>query len=213
MIPDPRTLHPVAGQDRVVFLRPLVRSPAIDVGDFTYYDHPERATEFENDAVLYAFGPERLVIGRYCAIGAGVRFLMGGANHADLGPSTYPFGIFGGAWADTMDLVMSAPSRGDTVVGNDVWLGYGALVLPGVTIGHGAVVAAASVVSADVPPYAVVAGNPARVVRRRYDDADVERLLDAAWWDWPVEAVTEHAREIMAGSPARLGEIAAGLRT
>ena len=213
MIPDPSTLHPVAGQDRVVFLRALVRSPKISVGDFTYYDHPERATEFETDAVLYAFGPERLVIGRYCAIGAGVRFLMGGANHADLGPSTYPFGIFGGDWADTMDLVMSAPTRGDTVVGNDVWLGYGALVLPGVTIGHGAIVAAASVVSADVPPYAIVAGNPARVVRRRYEDTDVERLLVAAWWDWPVEAVTQHAREIMAGTPDRLEEIAASLRT
>jgi len=213
MHPDPGTLHPVAGQDRVVFLKPLVRSPKIEVGDFTYYDHPERATAFEADAVLYAFGPERLVIGRYCAIGAGVRFLMGGANHADLGPSTYPFGIFGGDWADTMDLVMSAPSRGDTIVGNDVWLGYDALVLPGVTIGDGAVVAAASVVSADVPSYAIVAGNPARVVRRRYEDPDVERLLAAGWWDWPVETVTAHAREIMAGDPARLAEIAAGLRT
>ena len=213
MSPDPRTLHPVAGQDRVVFLKPLVRSPKIEIGDFTYYDDPERATEFEADAVLYAFGPERLVIGRYCAIAAGVRFLMGGANHADLGPSTFPFGIFGGDWADTMDLVMSAPSRGDTVVGNDVWLGYEALVLPGVTIGDGAIVAAASVVAADVPPYAIVAGNPARVVRRRYEDADVERLLAAAWWDWPAEAVTAHAREIMAADPARLEEIAAGLRT
>ena len=123
--------------------------------------------------------PNVSVIGRYCAIAAGVRFVMGGANHADLGPSTYPFGIFGGDWADTMDLVVSAPSRGDTVVGNDVWLGYEALVLPGVTIGDGAIVAAASVVTADVPPYAIVAGNPARVVRRRYEDADVERLLAA----------------------------------
>jgi virginiamycin A acetyltransferase len=213
MSPDPGTLHPVAGQDRVVFLKPLVRNPRIQIGDFTYYDHPERATEFETDAVLYAFSSERLVIGRYCAIAAGVRFLMGGANHADLGPSTFPFGIFGGDWADTMDLVMSAPSRGDTVVGNDVWLGYEALVLPGVTIGDGAIVAAASVVAADVPPYAIVAGNPARVVRRRYDDADVERLLAAAWWDWPVEAVTAHAREIMTADPARLEAIAAGLRT
>ena len=213
MSPDPGTLHPVAGQDRVVFLKPLVRSPKIEIGDFTYYDHPERATEFEADAVLYAFGPERLVIGRYCAIAAGVRFLMGGANHADLGPSTFPFGIFGGDWGDTMDLVMSAPSRGDTVIGNDVWLGYEALVLPGVTIGDGAIVAAASVVAADVPPYAIVAGNPARVVRRRYEDADVERLLAAAWWDWPVEAVTAHAREIMTSDPARLEAIAAGVRT
>jgi virginiamycin A acetyltransferase len=206
--PDPTAVHPVTGQERVVFLRPLIEATNIEVGDYTYYDHPERAREFERDAVLYAFGPERLVIGRYCAIAAGVRFLMGGANHADQGPSTYPFGIFGAGWADTMDLVMGAPGRGDTVVGHDVWLGYGALVLPGVTIGHGAVVAAASVVSADVPPYAVVAGNPARVVRRRYDDADVERLLRAAWWDWPVEHVTRHARAIMSGTPAELEAIA-----
>ena len=209
--PDPTTLHPVTGQERVVFLRPLVRSPKVEVGEYTYYDHPERALHFEDDAVLYAFGPERLVIGRFCAIAAGVRFLMGGANHADLGPSTYPFGIFGEPWAHTMDLVMSAPSRGDTIVGHDVWLGYQALVLPGVTVGHGAVVAAGSVVSADVPPYAIVAGNPARVVRRRYEDDDVQRLLRAAWWDWPIEAVTEHAREIMAGTPEALDRIAAGL--
>jgi virginiamycin A acetyltransferase len=210
--PDPATVHPVTGQDRVVFLRPLIEATNIEVGEYTYYDHPDDARAFERDAVLYAFGPERLIIGRYCAIAAGTRFLMGGANHADLGPSTYPFGIFGAGWAGTMDLVMSAPSRGDTVVGHDVWLGYGALVLPGVTIGHGAVVAAASVVSADVPPYAIVAGNPARVVRRRYETDDVDRLLRAAWWDWPVEHVTRHARAIMSGTPAELERIAAGLR-
>jgi virginiamycin A acetyltransferase len=111
-----------------------------------------------------------------------------------------------------MDLVMGAPSRGDTVVGNDVWLGYRALVLPGVTIGHGAIVAAAGVVASDVPPYAIVGGNPARVIRRRYEDDDVERLLRAAWWDWPVELVTQHARTIMAGTPAELERSATGLR-
>ena len=159
--------------------------------------------------MLYAFGPEHLVIGRYCAIAAGVRFVMPGANHAELGPSTFPFGIFGEPWAaTTMELVMSAPSRGDTVVGNDVWLGYQALVLPGVTIGDGAIVAAASVVAADVPPYAIVAGNPARVIRRRYDEDDVECLLRAAWWDWPPALVTEHAATIMAGTPRELETIA-----
>ncbi|HYF28356.1 MAG TPA: CatB-related O-acetyltransferase [Baekduia sp.] len=207
--PDPSRLHPVAGQERVVFLKPLVRDPRIEVGEFTYYDDPDDALGFERRAVLYGFGPERLVIGRFCAIGAGVRFLMPGANHADLGPSTFPFGIFGEPWAErTMDLVMGAPSRGDTVVGHDVWLGYQALVLPGVRIGHGAVVAAASVVAADVPPYAIVAGNPARVVRRRYEDDDVARLLRAAWWSWPLELVTERARTIMAGTPGELEEIA-----
>jgi virginiamycin A acetyltransferase len=207
--PDPTVLHPVAGQDRVVYLRPLVTDPRIEVGEYTYYDDPDDALGFERNAVLYAYGPERLIIGRYCALASGVRFIMPGANHADLGPSTFPFGIFGEPWAElTLDLVMGAPSRGDTVVGNDVWLGYRALVLPGVTIGHGAVVAAASVVASDVPPFAIVGGNPARVIRRRYEDEDVERLLRAAWWDWPVELVTEHSRTIMAGTPAELERIA-----
>ncbi len=206
--PDPRVVHPIDGQKRVVFLRPLVRSPTIEVGEYTYYDDPDDPTAFERDAVLYGFGPERLIIGRFCAIASRVRFLLPGANHADLGPSTYPFGVFGEGWADTMDLVMSAPSRGDTVVGHDVWLGYSALVLPGVRIGHGAVIAAASVVARDVPPYAIVAGNPARVIRSRFAEEDVTRLLRAAWWDWPIDVVTEHARTIMAGTPAELERIA-----
>ncbi len=208
--PDPMRLNPVEGQDRVVFLKPLVKDPRIEVGEYSYYDDPDDPLGFERNAFLYGHGPERLIIGRYCAIASGVRFLMSGGNHADLGPSTFPFGIFGEPWASrTMDLVMSAPSRGDTVVGNDVWLGYRALVMPGVNIGHGSVVAAASVVTADVPPYAVVGGNPARVLRRRYEDDGVETLLRAAWWDWPVELVTEHARTIMAGEPAELERIAA----
>lgn len=206
--PDPTVLHPVVGQPRVVFLRPLVQSANVEVGEYTYYDSYDDPLAFERDAVLYAFGPERLIIGRFCAIASGVRFVMPGASHADRGPSTFPFGVFGPPWDATMDIVMSAPSRGDTIIGHDVWLGYSALVLPGVTIGHGAVVAATSVVARDVPPYAVVVGNQARVVRSRFSADDVERLLRAAWWDWPVELVTEHARTIMAGTPAELERIA-----
>jgi virginiamycin A acetyltransferase len=207
--PDPTTVHPVSGQKRVVYLRPLIRSPNVSVGEYTYYDDPEAPEEFEQRNVLYAYGPERLEIGRYCALAEGVRFLMAGGNHAMLGPSTFPFGIFGGVWGETtMDLVMGAPSRGDTVVGSDVWLGYRALVMPGVTIGHGAVVAAASVVVGDVPPYAIVGGNPAQVLRVRYSGDEVAALLRAAWWDWPVDLVTEHARTIMAGTPAELEAVA-----
>ncbi len=209
--PDPSAVHPIAGQERVVFLRPLITSPNIEVGEYTYYDDPDDPASFETKAVLYAFGPERLVIGRFCALAAGVRFLMPGANHAGLGPSTFPFGIFGKPWDETMDLVMAATSRGDTVLGSDVWIGYQALVMPGVTIGHGAVVAAAGVVTRDVPPYAIVAGNPARVIRMRFDETGVERLLQAAWWDWPMPLITEHARTIMAGTPAEIERIAAGL--
>jgi virginiamycin A acetyltransferase len=208
-IPDPNQLHPRPTTDRVVFLKPVVTGhDNIEVGDYTYYDDPDDPTAFPERNVLYAYGPERLVIGRYCALAEGVRFVMAGANHPMLGPSTFPFGIFGGDWEPTMDLVMSAPSRGDTVVGHDVWLGYRALVMPGVEIGHGAIVAAGSVVAADVPPYAIAGGNPARVLRMRYEEADIERLLHAAWWDWPVERVTEHARTIMSGTPADLERIA-----
>jgi virginiamycin A acetyltransferase len=159
--------------------------------------------------VLYAFGPERLVIGRYCVLATGIRFLMAGSNHPTAGVSTFPFAIFGGIWAEqTLDIVMTVPSRGDTIVGNDVWIGYDAMVMPGVRIGDGAIVAAGAVVTKDVPPYGIVAGNPARLVRTRFDAAEVERLLRAAWWDWPVALVTEHARTIMGGSPADVEAIA-----
>ncbi|MEV4231406.1 CatB-related O-acetyltransferase [Streptomyces bobili] len=210
MTPDPSTLHPLPAHERVVFLKPLVTSPSVVVGEYTYYDDPDGATEFEHRNVLYAYGPERLVIGRYCAIAAGTRFLMAGAEHPTMGASTYPFTMFGGEWAEkTLDVVTSMPSRGDTVVANDVWFGHRSTVMPGVRIGDGAIIAAGAVVTADVPPYTIVGGNPARPIRQRFDDADIARLLRAAWWDWPVGLVTEHVRTIMAGTPAEVARVAA----
>jgi virginiamycin A acetyltransferase len=209
VFPDPTIMHPLQGQDRVVFLRPLIRSDRISVGEFTYYDDPDDPTAFERKNVLYAYGPERLIIGRYCALAAGVLFILSGANHKMDGPSTFPFAIFGGEWTErTLDLMQDLPSRGDTVVGNDVWIGHGATVMPGVSIGDGAIVGAGSMVAKDVPPYGIVAGNPARLLRRRFDDAGVGRLLKAAWWDWPAELVTRHVRDITAGTPRRLKDIA-----
>ncbi|NDU73466.1 antibiotic acetyltransferase [Actinomadura sp. DSM 109109] len=210
MSPDPTTVHPLPAHDRVVFLKPLVSSSAISVGEYTYYDDPDHARDFEHRNVLYAYGPERLIIGRYCAIASGTRFLMAGAEHPTMGVSTFPFTMFGGRWAEeTLDIVTAMPSRGDTVVGNDVWFGYRSVVMPGVRIGDGAIIAAGAVVTADVPPYTIVGGNPAREIRRRFDDADVDRLRRAAWWDWPADLVTEHARTIMAGTPADIERIAA----
>ncbi len=213
MAAEPMTLHPLPAHERVVFLKPLVNSPKIVVGDYTYYDDPDGATEFEHRNVLYAYGPERLVIGKYCAIATGTRFLMAGAEHPTMGVSTYPFTMFGGAWAEkTLDIVTGMPSRGDTVVGNDVWFGYQATVMPGVTIGDGAIVATGAVVTADVPPYTIVGGNPAKPIRRRFDDADIEVLRRAAWWDWPADLVTDHVRTIMAGTPADIARIAERIR-
>lgn len=135
---DPTALHPMEGQPRVVLLKPLVTSPLIEVGEFSYYDDP---TAFETRNVLYHYGPEKLVIGKFCALATGVRFLMNGANHRMDGPSTFPFPMMGGSWTDHRGLLADLPVRGDTVIGNDVWIGHGATVMPGVRIGHGAIVA------------------------------------------------------------------------
>ncbi|PRY59675.1 virginiamycin A acetyltransferase [Glycomyces artemisiae] len=209
MIPDPTVLHPMAGQPRVVFLKPLIESEKIEVGEYTYYDDPDAATAFEERNVLYSYGPEKLRIGRYCALATGTRFLMAGADHPMVGVSTFPFAIFGGDWTEsTLDIVMNVESRGDTTVGNDVWLGYNTTVMPGVTIGDGAIIASGAVVTADVPPYTIVGGNPAKPIRKRFGDEEIELLLRAAWWDWPAELVTEHARTIMSGTPADVFAIA-----
>lgn len=204
---DPTALHPMPDQPRVVLLRPLITSELIDIGEFTYYDDPEHATDFETRNVLYHYGPEKLVIGRFCALGTGTRFIMNGANHRMDGPSTFPFPTMGGSWSEHFDLLGDLPTRGDTVVGHDVWFGHGATVMPGVRIGHGAIIGAGSVVTHDVPDYGIVGGNPARLLRRRYDERDVARLLAVAWWDWPLDLVTEHVRTVMAGSIAELERV------
>ncbi|MFF7299878.1 CatB-related O-acetyltransferase [Streptomyces sp. NPDC008265] len=211
-VPDPSVLHPVPGQPRVVLLKPLVTSPLIEVGEYSYYDDPDDATAFESRNVLYHYGPEKLVIGRFCALATGVRFLMNGANHRMDGPSTFPFPIMGGSWSEHADLITGLPGRGDTVVGHDVWLGHGATVMPGVRIGHGAIVAAGSVVVEDVPDYGIVGGNPARLLRTRHSEEDIARLLAVAWWDWPREHLTRHVRTVMSGTVSALEAAAASLR-
>jgi virginiamycin A acetyltransferase len=201
-------LHPIPDQPRVVLLKPLVRSPLIEVGEYSYYDDPDDPTAFETRNVLYHYGPEKLRIGKYCALGTGVRFLMNGANHRMDGPSTFPFPIMGGSWAEHADLLRDLPNRGDTIIGHDVWIGYHVLVMPGVHVGHGAIIASGSVVVNDVPDYGMVGGAPAQLIRRRYTDEDIERLLTIAWWEWPVEHISAHARVLMAGSVEELERIA-----
>jgi virginiamycin A acetyltransferase len=183
---------------QICYIRNTVRNPQIQIGEYTYYDDPENSEDFERNVLyLFPFVGDRLVIGRYCAIARGVKFIMNGANHRLSGFSTYPFNIFSDDWARVTPLPEELPFKGDTVVGHDVWLGYKALIMPGVNIGHGAIVAARSVVTADVPPYTIVGGNPARVVKPRFDESTVSRLLRIAWWDWDAARVTRHLEQIV----------------
>lgn len=193
--PNPNIKHPIFMHPRVGFLKPLVDKPNIEIGDFTYYDSPNGPDKFAERCVLhhYEFIGDKLIIGKFCAIAEGARFVMNGANHALSGFSTYPFNIFGHGWEEGFDVgTLEREMRGDTVIANDVWIGMDAVIMPGVSIGSGAIVAAKAVVTHDVPPYAVVAGNAATVVKMRFDARTVKRLLEIAWWDWPVDKITRN---------------------
>ena len=197
--PDASLSHPIAEHPRVGFIRNLITRPNIVAGDFSYYDDPLGPERFEDECVLYhyPFMGDRLIIGKFCAIASGIRFIMNGANHVLTGFSTFPFGIFGDAWREGFDVSsLAAGGRGDTVVGNDVWIGTEATIMPGVRIGDGAIVAAKSVVTHDIPPYAIVGGNPARLLRIRFEDSVVHRLIEIAWWDWPVDRITRNLAAI-----------------
>jgi virginiamycin A acetyltransferase len=196
--PHPDHPHPMDGFPQVGFLKPLVDRPNVEIGDYTYYDDPAHGPEtFYERCVRYHFEHlgDRLVIGRYCAIAAGVQFIMGGANHRLDGFSTYPFAIFGKGWEDPF-YDWATGSRGDTIIGNDVWIGTEAMILPGVRIGDGAVIGSRAVVASDVPPYGIAVGNPGRVVKRRFGADTVARLLAVAWWNWPPEKVTANLAAI-----------------
>ena len=209
--PNPDIKHPIPMHPRVGFLRPLVDAANVEIGDFTYYDDPDGPEHFVDKCVLhhYDFIGDRLVIGRFCAIAEGARFIMNGANHAMSGFSTYPFNIFGHGWEEGFDpRSWERELRGDTVIGNDVWIGMEAIILPGVTVGDGAIIGARAVVAADVPAYAIVAGNPAHVIKRRFDDRTIERLQAIAWWNWPVEKIGDNLDAIRGANLARLEEVA-----
>lgn len=183
--PDPKTLHPVPGYENEIYVRPAVADPRIDVGEFTYIadaDFMRHVTHF------YPWSRDRLIIGRFCQIAAGVEFMMNDANHRMNTVTTFPFYTLEG-WDAEAPGAADLPCKGDTVIGNDVWIGQNALILPGVHIGDGAIIGARSVVGSDVAPYTVVAGDPARLIRKRFDDALTELLLRFRWWDKPVDEI------------------------
>lgn len=206
--PDPQNKHPMAGFPQVCFINNTLTNPNIIVGDYTYYDDPLDSENFERNVLYhYPFIGDRLIIGKFCAIAKGVQFIMNGANHKLSGISTYPFQIFGNGWEKVMPGEGDLPYKGDTVIGNDVWIGYDALIMPGVKVGNGAIISSRSVVTSDVPAYTVVGGNPAKPIKTRFAPDVVAELEALAWWDWPVETITRHLEVIVSGDIRRLTEI------
>lgn len=190
--PNPNTVFPLANYERLCFLKNVVKNPNIEVGDFTYYDDFEDVANFEkNVKYLFDFTGDKLFIGKFCAIASGVTFLMNGGNHLVDAVSTYPFSIFGNGWEGAMG-DKTFPSKGNTVVGNDVWIGYNSVIMPGVKIGDGAIIGSCSVVVKDVEPYSIIGGNPAREIRKRFSEEHIQALLEAKWWDWDLEKITRN---------------------
>lgn len=203
--PHPDEKHPLPDFPQVCFIKNSVTRPNIIIGDYTYYDDPEGAESFERNVLYhYPFIGDKLIIGKFCALARGVRFIMNGANHKTSGLSTFPFFIFGNGWESAAPEPGDLPYKGDTRVGNDVWMGYDCLIMPGVTIGNGAIISSRSVVVSDVPAYSIVGGNPAKVIRQRFSDEVIAELENIAWWDWPPEKITQNLAAITSGDIARL---------
>lgn len=206
MFPD--RIYPRTGDAQTVYLKNVVKNPAISVGEFTIYNDFERdPRDFERSSVLYHYpvNRDRLAVGKFCSIACGAKFLFNSANHALGALSTYPFPLFYEAWGlDKQDVASAWDNKGDIVVGNDVWIGYEAVILAGVTIGDGAVIAARAVVTRDVAPYTIVGGVPAKPIRRRFDEATVSALLELKWWDWPAERIAQNLGAIRAGQAEAL---------
>ena len=183
--PDPNTIHPIPGYDKEIYVKPTIKNPQIIVGDFTYIAD----SDFESHVThLYEWNGDRLIIGKFCQIAAGVEFVMNGANHQMNAVSTFPFFTLEG-WNASAPQKSDMPLKGDTVIGNDVWIGQNATIMPGVHIGDGAIIGANSLVSKDVEPYTIVAGNPIRVIRKRFDDDLIDVLERFKWWDKSIEEI------------------------
>ena len=182
---DPNTIHPIAGYEKEIYVKPTIKNPNIIVGDFTYIAD----SEFESHVThFYPWSRDKLIIGKFCQIASGVEFVMNDANHQMNAVSTFPFYTLEG-WNMDPPAASDMPFKGDTVIGNDVWIGQNAVILPGVHIGDGAIIGAFSIVGSDVEPYTIMAGNPAKVLRKRFDDELISLLLQFRWWDKSIEEI------------------------
>lgn len=196
-------IYPRTEDKETVYLKNVVTDPSIIVGDFTMYnDFVNDPQQFEKNNVLYHYpiNHDKLKIGKFCSIACGAKFLFNSANHTMKSLSTYPFPIFFEEWGlDVRDITSAWDNKGDIVIGNDVWIGYEAVIMAGVTIGDGAIIGTRAVVTKDVPPYTIVGGVPAKEIRKRFSEEMIAHLLNVKWWDWPIEKISQNIEAIKEG--------------
>jgi virginiamycin A acetyltransferase len=206
-----KKIYPRTGDTQTVYLNAVVKDPSIIVGDYTIYnDFVSDPLLFEQNNVLYHYpiNHERLVIGKFCSIACGVKFLFNSANHTLKSLSTYTFPLFYEEWGlEKSDVASAWDNKGDIVIGNDVWIGYEAVIMAGVHIGNGAIIAARAVVTKDVPAYTIVGGVPARPIRKRFDEDTIHKLEALQWWNWPTEKIRQYLPNINKGNINELFEI------
>ncbi|MCM1079159.1 MAG: CatB-related O-acetyltransferase [Bacteroidales bacterium] len=208
MKPNSDAMYPRTGDAQTVYLKSVITKPSIEVGDFTIYnDFVNDPRDFEKNNVLYHYpiNHDRLVIGKFCSIACGAKFIFNCANHSLKSLSTYTFPLFFEEWDLPKSEVVSAwDNKGDIIIGNDVWIGYDAVIMAGVTIGDGAIIGTRAVVTKDVEPYSIVGGVPAKEIRKRFATDVVNELLRLKWWDWPFDVIREHITAIQSGDIGKL---------
>lgn len=196
-------IYPRSGDKETVYLKPVISNPNISVGEFTMYnDFVNDPMQFERNNVLYQYpiNHDKLIIGKFCSIACGAKFIFNSANHTLSSISTYPFPIFFEEWGlNIKDVAAAWDNKGDIIIGNDVWIGYEAVIMAGVTVGDGAIIGTRAVVTKDVPPYTIVGGVPAKPIRKRFDNETLDELLKIRWWDWPEEKIARNIQAIQSG--------------
>lgn len=216
-VPMPQKIYPRSIDRETVYLKNVIRNPNIIVGDYTiYHDFINEPTNFEKNNVLYQYpiNRDKLIIGKFCSIACGAKFLFNSANHALSSLSSYPFPIFYEEWdLNVKDITKAWDNKGDIIIGNDVWIGYEAVVFAGVTIGDGAVIGARAVVTKDVPPYTIAGGVPAKPIKKRFSQEVIDNLLNVKWWDWPEERISQHISDIQSGNMKSLTQSPHGSQT
>ena len=205
-----KQIYPRTGDKETIYLKHVITNPNIPVGDFTMYnDFVNDPTLFEKNNVLYHYpiNHDKLQIGKFCSVACGAKFLFNSANHTLYSLSTYPFPLFFEEWGlEKKDVTNAWDNKGDIVISNDVWIGYEAVILAGVTIGDGAIIGTRAVVTKDVPPYTIVGGVPAKSIKKRFSEETISTLLEIQWWNWSKERIARNIGAIQSGNIEQLKE-------